>query len=146
VATLLSDLGASSDGSPLLELTLHDSKILARDCLLIAQTESLDSLKILDLSCNPFRLEGLCNLLGEKTKLGSLVELELYSCGIEAPNSPTKCFNKKFRSLPDLEKLNLSHNNLSGLLHLINGPYKLFGKQLETLLLINVNQDRFCDF
>ena len=43
--------------------------------------------------------------------------------------------------LKELNRLNLSHNNLSGLLHFISGPANLFRKGLKTLVLINVDQD-----
>lgn len=102
---------------------------------------SLATLKNLDLSCNPIRLDGLCHLLGKQTKLRNLEELELYSCGIQAPKDIAKCINKQFAELGSLSRLNLSHNNLSGLIHLISGPLKLFQPQLETLLMVEVNQD-----
>ena len=102
---------------------------------------SLATLKNLDLSCNPIRLDGLCHLLGKQTKLRNLEELELYSCSIQAPKDIAKCINKQFAELGSLSRLNLSHNNLSGLIHLISGPLKLFQPQLETLLMVEVNQD-----
>ena len=43
--------------------------------------------------------------------------------------------------LKKLNRLNLSHNNLSGLLHFISGPANLIRKGLKTLVLINVDQD-----
>ena len=41
-----------------------------------------------------------------------------------------------------LEYLNLSHNDLSGLLHFLSGPSQLFQESLETLILVNIEQTR----
>ena len=70
----------------MLELTLHDSHITPKECQMIGNMRKLQGLKELDLSCNPIKLAGLCNLLCEKTSnLHSLEKLELYNCSIEAP-------------------------------------------------------------
>ena len=45
-----------------------------------------------------------------------------------------------------LEKLNLSHNNLSNLLHYLSGPAKLLRESLETLILVNVDWHASPDF
>ena len=82
----------------MVELKLHDSQIVSKECLVIASMPHLESLKVLDLSCNPIGLAGLCNLLGQTSRLESLEQLELYSCAIEAPasaKSVMKNFNKQ---------------------------------------------------
>ena len=43
--------------------------------------------------------------------------------------------------LRELHQLNLSYNNLSGLLHFISGPSNLFRESLKTLILVNVDQE-----
>ena len=99
------------------------------------------NLKHLDLSCNPeIKLQGLCGLLCEATSnLHNLEKLELYDCGIEAPlNMNETCLDTSFIELSSLRSLNLSHNDLTGILEYISGPYNLIDGQLEELLLVNV--------
>ena len=46
----------------MLELILHDSKIMPQECEQIASSELVCELKTLDLSCNPIGLTGLFSL------------------------------------------------------------------------------------
>ena len=75
VSPLLRSLIPNQISTPLLELTLLDSHIMARECAEMAMQDSLKQLRVLNLSCNPIKLEGLCNLLSNTSKLDNLHEL-----------------------------------------------------------------------
>jgi len=69
--------------STLLELRLSSCKILTQECLQIASSPIAQSLRSLDLSCNPIKLQGLLNLLDPRvSQLRFLRKLELFYCSI----------------------------------------------------------------
>ena len=69
-----------------------------------------------------------------------LQSLILYNCDIKAP--PRGESNRQLQAplikQESLKKLNLSHNNLSGLLGFLGGPAQLLVATLETLTLVNI--------
>ena len=78
----------------MLELILHDSKIMPQECEQIASSELVCELKTLDLSCNPIGLTGLFSLFhNEKSNLRQLEIIELYDCDIKA--APSQKFPAK---------------------------------------------------
>lgn len=116
------------------------------ECAQIAKALALRELRELDLSCNPIGLDGLCKLLDPQTSvLHQLESLELYSCRIEMPKTKKKSLNKVLLELPNLERLNMSHNNLSNLLHFLSGSSQLLSETLETLILVDIDPERTPD-
>ena len=69
-----------------------------------------------------------------------LQSLILYNCDIKAPprGEANRQLQARLIKQESLKKLNLSHNNLSGLLGFLGGPAQLLVATLETLTLVNV--------
>lgn len=98
---------------------------MPQECNQIADSDLVIELKTLDLSCNPIGVNGLCNLFHlKKSKLMKLENLELFNCDIKAHVS--KRLPAKLKKQENLQRLNLSYNDLDDLLDYISGPAELF--------------------
>ena len=69
-----------------------------------------------------------------------LESLILYNCDIKAPpkGEQNRQLQASLIKQENLKKLNLSHNDLSGLLGFLGGPAQLLVATLENLTLVNI--------
>lgn len=108
---------------PILELCLNSTFLTASECLVLAENPQFESLRSLDLSCNPITVKGLMYLVNPSHSRFSekLSKMCLFNCEIDSSQTylisneqlqSSKCqFNLKY--------LNLSHNNLGNFLNYI---------------------------
>ena len=73
-----------------------------------------------------------------------LENLELYKCGIYAPQACS--IDGEMLELSSLKHLNLSYNNLSNMMHFVCGTSKLLVESLETLILVDVDRENTLNF
>jgi Ran GTPase-activating protein (RanGAP) involved in mRNA processing and transport len=90
----------------IVELSLINANINAKQCMTLAKQNQLSCLKKLDLSSNKIRIQGFINLFRRNSKLSNLAVLNLYDCSIDSDGSEVP----KLCKLKSLTELNLSKN------------------------------------
>lgn len=127
----------------IIELQLNSTFLTASECLVLAANPKLESLRVLDLSCNPITALGLINLVHpRRSSFQALQTLTLFNCEIDF----TQSYLISNDNLDDskvnfsLRTLNLSYNNLSFLLNYVI-ELNLVNDELQKLWLVSCAVD-----